>query len=271
MPLHTPASASSATLTQAVDEGVLVITFARPDKLNAWTYGLHAELHRAIAAANDDPDVDAIVVTATGRGFCAGADMSAVFGLSDEEKQQARAAARTQEWVALVRGSKPVVAAVNGAAIGIGVTLILPFDQILAAPEAKFGPSFVKMGIVPELGGSHLLQRRLGFGAVSRALLTGDTMTAEEALKIGLVDEVVPAAELVGQAVALARRMGRNPHAALRAIKQLLSVNAHEIDLDVVQQRELAALAQCYESPEHKEAVAAFMGKRAPDFKRARG
>ncbi len=257
-------------LTQSVDHGVLVITFNRPDKLNAWTYGLHAELRRAIESANDVAEVDAIVVTATGKGFCAGADMSAVFGLNEAQKQEARAEARTDEWVTLLRSCKPIVAAVNGAAIGIGVSLILPMDQILASADAKFALRFVKMGLVPELAASHFLPRRLGFGAASRVLLTGDTLTAQEALTLHLIDQVVPADTLLEEATSLARRMGSNPHAALRATKQLLTLNGSETDLTLIQQRELDTLTQCYASAEHKEAVAAFLGKRAPDFKAAR-
>jgi 2-(1,2-epoxy-1,2-dihydrophenyl)acetyl-CoA isomerase len=258
------------TLTLAVDQGVLVVTFNRPDKLNAWTYTLHAELRRAIESANDDAQIDAIVVTATGKGFCAGADMSAVFGLSEAQKHQARAEARTDEWIGLLRRCKPIVAAVNGAAVGIGVSLILPMDQIIASAEAKFALRFVKMGLVPELAASHFLQRRVGFGAASRVLLTGDTLSAQEALAIQLIDQVVPADALLEQATSLARRMGSNPHAALRATKQLLTDNAGESDLALVQQRELDALTQSYASAEHKEAVAAFLAKRTPDFKTAR-
>ena len=262
---------NNETLTLAVDQGVLVITFNRPEKLNTWTYQMHADLRRAVESANADRQIDAIVVTATGKGFCAGADMSAVFGLSGEQKLQARAEARTDDWVALLRGCKPIVAAVNGAAVGIGVSMILPMDQIIASAEAKFALRFVKLGVVPELAASHFLQRRVGFGAASRVLLTGDTLTAQEALDIRLVDQVVPTDALLEEAKSLARRMGSNPHAALRATKRLLTDNASETDLERAQQRELDALTQCYASAEHKEAVAAFLAKRAPDFKAARG
>jgi 2-(1,2-epoxy-1,2-dihydrophenyl)acetyl-CoA isomerase len=258
------------TLNCAIDGGVFIITLCRPEKMNAWNYQLHTELVRAIEAANADGDVDAIVVTATGKGFCAGADISAVFGLSEEQKQQARAEARVDQWVALLRSSKPVVAAVNGAAIGVGVSLVLPADQILAAPQAKFSLRFVKMGVVPEFAASHFAERRIGFGAASRLLLTGEDLSADEARELKLIDGVVPAEQLVAEAKTLARRMGANPHMALRTCKQLLTANAPQADLALVQQRELEALLRCYASAEHKEAVAAFLSKRAPDFKAAR-
>jgi 2-(1,2-epoxy-1,2-dihydrophenyl)acetyl-CoA isomerase len=258
------------TLTCAIDGGVFVITLCRPEKMNAWNYQLHTELMHAIEAANADGGLDAIVVTATGKGFCAGADMSAVFGLSEEQKQQARVEARVDQWVALLRSSKPVVAAVNGAAIGVGVSLILPADQILAAPQAKFSLRFVKMGVVPEFAASHFAERRMGFGATSRLLLTGEDLSADEARALKLIDEVVPAEHLVEEAKTLARRMGANPHMSLRICKQLLTANVPQSDLALVQQRELEALLRCYASAEHKEAVAAFLSKRAPDFKAAR-
>jgi 2-(1,2-epoxy-1,2-dihydrophenyl)acetyl-CoA isomerase len=258
------------TLKYEIDDGVAIITLTRPSKLNAWNYQMHTEVQRAVEAANLDDDVDAIILTATGKGFCAGADMSSVFGLSEAEKEAARAEAKTHEWIDLIRRSKPVIAAVNGAAIGIGVTLILPMDQIIASTEAKFGLSFVKMGLVPELAGSGLLQRRIGFGAASRVLLTGELLGAQQALELKLVDQVFPESTLLEEGKALARRMGRNPRFALLAIKKLLTENADENDLGKVQGREIVALTTCYASPEHKEAVAAFKEKRAPDFRSAR-
>lgn len=261
---------SPQTLTSAVEQGVLLITLCRPEKMNAWNYQLHTELTRAIEVANGDDDVDAIVVTATGKGFCAGADMSAVFGLSDEQKQQARAQARVGDWVPLLRGSKPVVAAVNGAAIGVGLSLILPTDQIVAASQAKLSLRFVKMGLVPEFAASHFVERRVGFGAASRLLLTGEDLSAHDALELKLIDRVVPADQLVDEAKALARAMGANPHMAVRTCKELLTANAPEADLGLVQKRELEALSRCYASAEHKEAVAAFLSKRTPDFHAAR-
>ena len=258
------------TLLTMFDDGVLIITLNRPEKFNAWNYQMHRQLNDAVEAANNDKGVDAIVVTGAGKGFCAGVDMSAVFGLTEEQKRQGRADSKANGWIRLVRQSKPMIAAVNGAAIGLGVTLILAMDQIIAATEAKFALPFVKIGIVPELAASSLVERRVGFGTASRLLLTGDTLTAQEALDISLIDRVVPADVLLAEATALARRMGRNPHAALLETKQLLTENANEVDLELVQQRERDALTRSYATAEHKEAVAAFIAKRPPDFKSLR-
>ena len=157
-----------------------------------------------------------------------------------------------------------------GAAIGLGVTQVLPMDYLVAARDAKLSVRFVKMGLVPELASSHFLAARLGFGVASELMLTGKTISGEEALAIGLVDKVADGDQVVAEACAVARAMGANPQSALRQIKRLLTQNANETDLRAVQQREGEALAVCYASAEHKEAIAAFLDKREPDFKAAR-
>jgi 2-(1,2-epoxy-1,2-dihydrophenyl)acetyl-CoA isomerase len=169
-----------------------------------------------------------------------------------------------------VRASKPCVAAINGAAIGVGLTQVLPFDALIAAEGAKLSVRFIKMGLVPELASSQFLLQRVGFGAASDLMLTGRTVLAEEAAELGLVDRVVAPEALMDTAKARARAMGENPQAALRMVKRLLTENANEPDLREVQRRELAALQDCYASGEHKEAIAAFLEKREPDFRTVR-
>jgi len=255
-------------LTDVVD-GVLQITLHRPERLNAWTYAMSRELSDAVTRANDDEAVAAIVVTGAGRGFCAGADIEAVFQ-AQIDGEDVTGVEGPEDWVALVRRSKPMVAAINGPAVGIGLTQILPMDQLLASPSAKLSLRFVKLGIVPELASSHWVCRRLGFGKASELLLTGRNVDAEEALRIGLVDAVVPSEELLPAAHAMAHAMGDNPRASVRRIKELLTQNAAEADLERVQAREIEALMRCYASEEHREAVDAFLHKRAPDFAAAR-
>jgi len=250
--------------------GILTLTLNRPERLNAWTPTMSAELTTAIEAANDDDDVIAMVVTGAGRGFCAGADIGDVFKAQADGNASAARSRRTTDWVKLLRGSKPMVAAINGAAIGVGLTQILPMDYLIAARSAKLSLRFIKMGLVPELASSHFVALRCGFGRTSQLMLTGRTITGEEACSIGLVDEVVESEQLLDRARAVAREMGDNPQAALRMVKALLTQNISEGDTDLVQKREIEALNQCYRSPEHKEAIAAFLEKRDPDFKQAR-
>ena len=261
---------SYETILTNIDDGILTITLNRPERLNAWTYQMGGELATAITLANTNDDVIAIVVTGAGRGFCAGADIEAVFKAQTEQREPSRQGARTGDWVELIRSSKPIVAAINGAAIGVGLTQVLPMDQLIAARGAKLSVRFIKMGLVPELASSHYLALRVGFGNASELMLTGKTITGEEAQTIGLVDKVVEPSDLMAAAKASARAMGENPQAALRMVKQLLTQNIAEGDTRLVQQREIAALTQCYASPEHKEAISAFLEKRDPDFKAAR-
>jgi 2-(1,2-epoxy-1,2-dihydrophenyl)acetyl-CoA isomerase len=268
---------SYETILTDEDNGILTITLNRPERLNAWTYQMGGELAQAITEANANDDIIAIVVTGAGRGFCAGADIEAVFKAQAEQRGNAREGApgaargaRTGDYVEMIRASKPIVAAINGAAIGVGLTQVLPMDLLLAARGAKLSVRFIKMGLVPELASSHYLALRVGFGNASELMLTGKTITAEEAHQIGLVDKLVEPGELLKAAKDAARAMGENPQTALKMVKQLLSQNVSEGDTRLVQQRETAALTQCYASPEHKEAISAFLEKRDPNFKLAR-
>jgi enoyl-CoA hydratase/carnithine racemase len=145
--------------------------------------------------------------------------------------------------------------------------MVLPFDQLVAAEGAKLSARFVKMGLVPELASSHYLVARCGWGAASWLALSGATILAEEALPMRLVDRVVPVERVVDEALAVASELAANPAPQLRMIKELLSANAAETDLAAVQKRELEALNIAYRTPEHREAVTAFLEKRAPKFR----
>jgi enoyl-CoA hydratase/carnithine racemase len=252
---------------------VLVLTLNRPERLNAWTPKMLGELSDAITKANDDRSIGAIVVTGAGRGFCAGADIGGQFAKnldeapSDAPAPPAEAEGRAGSWIDLCRSSKPLVAAINGACIGVGLTMVLPFDQLVAAEGAKLSARFVKMGLVPELASSHFLVTRCGFGNASYLALSGATLVAEDAIRYGLVDRVVPGDQLLDTAIALARELGENPAPQLRMIKELLTQNAAETDLDAVQRREGEALGRAYRTPEHHEAVRAFLEKRPPNFR----
>jgi enoyl-CoA hydratase/carnithine racemase len=253
---------------------VALLTLNRPERLNAWTPRMSVELADAIEQANGDRSVGAIVVTGAGRGFCAGADMEATFQTRIDGRDPGDDTAggegglpRGLDWVALVRASKPLIAAVNGAAVGVGLTMILPFDVLVASESARFGMLFIKMGLVPELASTHFLVQRMGFGRASEMCLSGRLYAAAEAYGKGLVERLVPADEVVAQAVALAREIGANPAPQLAMKKQLLSRNGSATDLTDVQRAETRLLRACWETPEHKEAVRAFLEKRPPVFR----
>jgi enoyl-CoA hydratase/carnithine racemase len=248
-------------------DDVVLLTLNRPEKLNAWTPRMSAELTDAIEAADADTSVGAVVVTGAGRGFCAGADVSAVFDAQLSGDAAAATPVRTRDWIELIRSTKPIVAAVNGPSVGVGLTMILPFDRIVVAESAKLSVRFVKMGLVPELASSLFLPQRCGFGAASDLMLSGRTVLGPEAVALGLADEVVADDAVVDVAIERARSYGENPSPQLRWIKQLLTENACETDPTAAQRREVAALQQAYATPEHKEAVAAFLEKRKPVFR----
>jgi 2-(1,2-epoxy-1,2-dihydrophenyl)acetyl-CoA isomerase len=256
-------------------DDVLVVTLNRSERLNAWTPRMTAEMTDAIGAANDDGAIGAIVVTGAGRGFCAGADIGGQFAAGIEQREAEPAPDHgpdpadrpAGDWVGFCRQSKPLVAAINGPAIGVGLTMVLPFDVLVAAEGAKLSLRFVKMGLVPELASSHWLVARCGWGAASWLALSGTTVLADEAKALGLVDRVVSQEGVLDEAMAAASELAANPPTQLRMIKELLTQNASETDLVAVQRRELAALETAYRTPEHKEAVQAFLEKRPPRFR----
>lgn len=253
---------------------VALITLNRPTKLNAWTPGMSEEQADAIERANADGNVGAIVMTGEGKGFCAGADMEATFktridgedpGANTAEGQGGMPAAL--DWVDLVRRSKPMIAAVNGAAVGVGMTMILPFDVIIASDRARFGMLFVKMGLVPELASTHFLVQRMGFGRASEMCLSGRLYSGEEAFATGIADRLVAEGELLETALSTASAIAENPVPQLLMTKQLLTQNGSATDLKQIQRDESKLLRECWETPEHAEAVDAFLSKRKPVFR----
>ena len=245
-----------------------VITLNRPEKLNAWTQQMQEEMRDAISICNDDPAVAAVVLTGAGRGYCAGADIGnwrQSFTEGDGPAAQ-RSAAPAENWVQFVRRSKPMIAAVNGVAVGIGLTHILPADIRIAGEAARFGAIFARMGVVPELASSYYLTQLVGLGAAQELCLTARIVDAQEALQLGLVSKVVPNDQLLREALQLAETIAGLPGPQLRMIKELFTRNSVETDLDTVMAREGDALQRAYRSPEFREAVMAFTEKRPANY-----
>jgi enoyl-CoA hydratase/carnithine racemase len=251
----------------ATDGAVGILTLNRPERLNAWTHHMRAEMCDAIGSANRDPAVGAVIVTGAGRGFCSGADMKDTFKARMQKVEAGGTQKEPVEWVKFVRESKPLIAAVNGVAVGVGLSQILSFDVILVARSARLAVPFVKVGVVPELASSHFLVQRMGFGAASEFALTGRFMEGEEAAASGLANRVVDDSDLMDAAREVADAIAANPDRHLAWTKDLLTQNGSETDLRLVQDREQALLKQAYESAEHKEAVDAFLNKRKPVFR----
>ena len=255
------------TITCERQGAVALITLNRPDRLNAWTPQMASEQADAIRAANEDGEAGAIVMTGAGRGFCAGADMRDTFKTRLDGGDPAGDGDRSGgmppdvDWVRLAREAKPLIAAVNGAAVGIGMTMVLPFDVIVASQRAKFGMLFIKVGLVPELASTRLLAQRVGLGRASEMCLSGRLYNGEEAYRIGLADRLAPPETLLAEALELADEVAANPQPQLRMIKRLLTENALETDLGLVQRREHELIRECWRSPEHRRAVEAFVAR----------
>ena len=252
-----------------VDAQVATITLNRPDRLNAATFELGEQLQAAFREADGSKDVRAVILTGAGRGFCSGDDVEAAWGDPRMEATIAElSSARppmTPEVEVILACRKPTIAAVNGVALGIGMDLALLCDMRVASEHAKFGQLFVKMGLMADVTGYWVLPRLVGQEMATRLLLTGDIINAQEALRIGLVSEVVPADDLMPQARALADRIAANPPEAVEHIKEGLRRAA---GMDRTGLPDLAAfvgngLARLFASEGHKEAVAAFMSKRS--------
>ena len=248
-----------------------LITLNRPEKLNAWTPRMMVEMRHAMDDCVADPAVAAIVVTGAGRAFCAGADVGDVFkkraDAGDESRDTAAEESGSHNWVEYLRTlPKPTIAAVNGTAVGIGVTQILPMDIRIVSETAKFGMFFVKMGLVPELASSALLPQMVGTARAIEWCLTGRMIPAAELREAGLVSEVVAPERLVDRAIELAETLGKNPAPAMAMIRGLLVRNVHNDNVAEVMSSEGQALQVAYATWEHKEAIAAFLAKRDPDF-----
>ena len=251
--------------------GVLLITLNRPEKLNAWTQKMENEFIDAINQAAADPAIGCVVVTGAGRGFCAGADISGW----DRGIRAGPEAPRPSKMlfeggspevpIALTRG-KPVIAAINGVSVGVGLTMTLSCDIRIASTTARFSARFVRVGLTPECGSSRYLPLVVGLPNALFLTLTGRIIDAEEALQRRLVDRLVEPDQLMPEAMKLAEEIAANPHEAVWAAKRLLHANVTESDMRRVTGAECYSIRERQTEPDHREAVAAFMAKREPVF-----
>src|SRR5215510_6988095 len=193
------------SIRYAVEDGIATILLHRPEKLNAYTAAMGEELCTAFDAARDDAAVRAVILTGAGRGFCAGVDLEHLRAHQTGANLSKGPRLGEEDFLRklpleLVAYPKPLIAAVSGAAIGVGVTMILPFDVRIASVDAKLGLAFVKLGILPGLGSTHLLPRLVGRAKALELVMTARAISAREALEIGLVNQVVAAEKLMATA-----------------------------------------------------------------------
>jgi len=251
----------------SIDDGVATITLNRPDKLNALTFDVYADLRDLLAELPHRGEARVVVITGQGRGFCSGGDVEEIIG----ELQKMRAAELlefTRMTGAVVKALRecplPVIAAVNGVAAGAGSVIALASDFRLLAESATFAFLFTKVGLAgADMGSAYLLPRLVGLGRATELLILGDKLDAERAERIGLATKVVPDASLAEEAGTLARRLADGPALAYSTTKVLLT---RELDMDLGSSIELEAMTQALlmKSDDHAEFYAAWSAGRRP-------
>lgn len=258
------ATENYSTLHTHSEEGILTLTMHRPEKRNALNTTMIGELTHALDAAGKDASWGVILLTGAGEAFCAGMDLEHLESLNTKTREEHRADSERIAWLLriLYDTSKPTIAAVNGAAVAGGMGLATICDFTLAVPEAKLGYSEVKIGFVPAIV-SAFLRRQIGDKRARDLLLTGRLINAEEAFDLGLVTRVIPAAELMEEARALAKKLLANSPAAMQATKRLLSeYGSRQLDEEI--EAAIKANVDARGTEDFKEGVRSFLEKRKP-------
>ncbi|MBK9612030.1 enoyl-CoA hydratase-related protein [Candidatus Amarobacter glycogenicus] len=258
-------------ISYSLDHGIARITLNKPEKMNALSWGSWAELENAIAAADADDSVKVVLLTGAGRGFCAGTDLTTGTRESDwpDRPLGGRPGMMRSRYLGtanLYHCGKPTIAAVNGASVGAGFSLAMACDIRIASEAARFSAIFVKRAIVADTGCTWFLPRLVGVENALKLMYTGRIIDATEALRIGLVSEVVPAEELASRATALAREIADGPSLAIELMKRL----THEgltrgLDEQIEMEQFLQGITQS--SEDAREGRLSFLEKREPVFK----
>ena len=250
------------------DSGIVTITLNRPDKLNAFIGHMRRDLAEALEEAGSERTVRVVVITGAGRAFCAGGDLTYTAELiergNSEEFRRLLGAAR-RVVTAIRQMTKPVIASINGPASGAGCNLALACDLRIAATSATLSQSFVKIGFMPDWGGTYFLPRLVTPNRACEMFFLGEVIDAVEAWRLGLVNRVVEANELESATRKLAERLRDAPPISIAAAKQAVYMSEHE-DLEAMLRYEVEAQMRCFESKDGKEGVRAFLEKRAPRF-----
>jgi len=242
--------------------GILTVAFNRPERKNAITSAMYQTMADAINGADSDAEVRAILIHGTPEIFTAGNDLDDFLKTTPDAPISERPVFRFMQ--ALFNCNKPVVAAVNGAAIGIGTTMLMHCDLVYAADSAKFSVPFSQLGLCPEFGSSMLLPRNAGHARAAEKLMLGEPWGAQEAYDMGLISKVLPPAEVLAYAQAQAAKLVALPATSIRATKRLMKSGreALQAHIDV----ESKMFGDMLMAPEAKEAFTAFFEKRKPDF-----
>ena len=245
-----------------------IIRWNRPDSLNAFNAQLGQEFYEAMEAFNADDGIGAVVTTGNGRGYSSGADLSARVSGNWDETRGRRERSTVNPWRPeyLAVQCKPLVAAVNGIALGIGITSILWYDAIVASTQARFSMRFAAIGLTPEVTSAWALPRLIGYQNAKEMMLTGRIYSAQEALEMGLARRLVEPDQLMPEAIKLAAEIAANPIGTVQTVKRMTFHDFFAPDLRAAEAQSDREFAAAIQSLEHREAVRAFAEKRAPRF-----
>jgi 2-(1,2-epoxy-1,2-dihydrophenyl)acetyl-CoA isomerase len=265
-----PAKAASPgnVLLETRHAGIVSLVLNRPEKLNALNNELATALADTFTKLGDDPSVHVVIVSGAGRAFCAGGDL----GLMGKSRESGR----TEQLEPLLRSGmqavlkmrtmpQPVIAAVHGAAAGAGMNIALAADIRLASEDATFGENFTRVGLYPDYGGTFFLPQLVGPAKAAEMFYTGEMIDAAAALRLGIVNHVVPLEQLESAARTLAEKIAGGPQVSIRAIKRAV-FGAQEKELTHALEQEVRQQIQCYLSEDCREGIRAFMEKRRPKF-----
>jgi 2-(1,2-epoxy-1,2-dihydrophenyl)acetyl-CoA isomerase len=262
------AATGSPLVLEKREDGVATLTLNRPDRLNALSTNLASAFNGALTRIDADRDVLVLVVTGMGRGFCSGGDLA--------EISKGRESGNVAELEPLLRSGmqavltmrtmhQPVIAAVNGAAAGAGMNIALAADIRIASDTATFGQNFVKVGLFPDYGGTYFLAELIGPSRAAEMFYTGDMVDAQTALRLGIVNRVVPAAELEAETKALALKIAQGPPVVQRAVKRAM-FGGSKAKLVKALEKEVNEQMKCFLSEDCSEGVRAFLEKRKAKF-----
>ncbi|MBS1840831.1 MAG: enoyl-CoA hydratase [Acidobacteria bacterium] len=259
---------AAPVLLQTVQGGVALLVMNRPERMNALNNDLATALLGALQKISEDESVRVVVLTGAGRAFCAGGDLGVI--------GKGREANNIKELEPILRAGmgavlkirtmpQPVIAAVNGPAAGAGMNIALAADIRISAEEAAFGQNFAKVGLFPDYGGTYFLPELVGPSKAAEMFYTGDMIDAKTALQLGLVNRVVPAAQLEAEVKTFATKIAIGPPMAIRAVKKVLFANQKEA-LERSLEAEVVHQMKCFASEDCLEGIRAFFEKRTPKF-----
>jgi len=248
---------------------IATITLNRPERLNALDWPAQGLFGQKLDEVADDDEVRVLIITGEGKAFCAGGDVSAQRGRIGMKPAERRAGMKRllKNPLKIRKMSIPVIAMVNGVAVGAGCNMALACDIIIASEKARFSQAFVKVGLVQDYGGSYLLSRQVGTKKACELVFTGDLIDAQEALRIGMVNKVVPEGELASATMEMARKMASRAPLAVSIAKRCIYDGFDNFDLETALEYEIYTQGFCSDTDDHKEGTTAFLEKREPEFK----